>query len=609
LAGSGLPRGSSSVPGCCRGGGTAPAPIGRGPRAPVALEDLAAKEDPSATLGLTGLTLTSDYRRAAEEVIGWFLPRLGGRSTFMTCVTGVEPLAAVLRAALTVKDVLSGEVVTLEDSASSLKLTLKGQDVTTTLPHRLLYNMTTFATYLVYWGPDVAGETLEAKLRLASPGTPAVRDGAAATTVTVRDAVRDEAAKTVTVRLALSARPLLVDFNYGAEEVFALRAEAAERAMPTVDEIIFRHQQAETAQAALVRNYVANARISIHFQPTPLDSYDVITENRFFSDAKPPSGEELSFSLNGTRWGRNRPPFPLLQPEKVLSLPLALRLNRDYVYHLIGQDRMGDRPCYVVAFDPIDETRSLYRGKVWIDAERFVRLKVQAVQTGLAPPVVSNEEVQIYEPVATLGDRSIYLFSRLTSRQIILIAGRNLLVEKQVAFSDFRVNAEAFAEERQKARLSDAIMYRDTDLGLRHLIKRGDARVVSDKTTTSGKALAVGVTFDPSYDYPLPLFGIDYVSFNFLNRGLQLGFIFSGVLGAANLQKAKIGGTNFDVSVDFFGIAVKSNDQVYDEKGERTGERLQSRAVSTGVNLGYQLNDFQKVTLSSHVQVTLLAGA
>jgi len=568
----------------------------------TALDGLAAKEDPSAMLGLTGLVLPADGRRAAERLIGWYLAHLGGRSTFTTCVASVETLSSVLAAAVTVKDVVAGEVVTLEDGASSLKLTVKGQDVTATLPHHLLYNVTTSATYLVYWDPGGAGETLEVRLHLASAGTPAVRDGAAATTVKLRDAVRDETAKTSIARVDLSDRPLLLDFNFGAEEVYALRSEAAERAAPTVDEIIFRHQQAETAQAALVRNYTANARISIHFQPTPLDSYDVITENRFFSDTETAEWEELSFSLNGTRWGHDRPPFPLLQPEKVLSLPLALRLNRDYVYHFIGLDRVDDRPCYVVGFDPVDQAKPLYRGRVWIDAERFVRLKVQAVQTGLAAPVVSNEEVQVYEAVASLGERPIYLFSRLTSRQVMLIAGRNLLVEKHVAFTDFHVNDARFAEQREQARRGDDIMYRDTDRGLRFLVKRGNERVVSDQMTTSGKALAFGVTVDPSYDYPVPLAGIDYLNFNFLNRGLQFGFIFAGVLAAGNLQKARIGGTNFDVSVDFYGIALANNDQVYDEEGEKNGERLRSRPVSTGVNLGYQLSDFHKVTLSSHVQ-------
>jgi hypothetical protein len=74
------------------------------------------------------------------------------------------------------------------------------------------------------------------------------------------------------------------------------------------------------------------------------------------------------------------------------------------------------------------------------------------------------------------------------------------------------------------------------------------------------------------------------------------------VLGAGNLHKANIGGTKFDASVDFYGIVVNSNDQVYDVHGERTDERLQGRKVSTGVNLGYQLSDAQKLTVSSHAE-------
>jgi hypothetical protein len=517
-------------------------------------------------------------------------------------VTAADVLAAALKAAITVKDVFAGEIVTLDEQASALKLSVNGQDLTASIPHRLLYNMTTFATYLVYWDPDRPGQRLEVSLHLASAGTTVVRDAAAGTLVKLADAARDEALKTSTARVELSERPLLIDFNFGAQEVYALRSEAAERALPTVEEIVARYQQEETAQAALVKNYIANARVDIHFQPTALDSYDVVLDNRFFYDLETSEWEETSFSLNGTRFGRNRPPFPLLQPEKVLSLPLTLRFNRDYVYHLDGTDRVGDRACYVVRFDPIDKTRSLYRGKVWIDTERYVRLKVQAVQTNLAAPVVSNEETQTYEPVGRANDQPVYLFSKLVSHQIMLIAGRNLLVDRNVTFSNFQVNDETFVSQRQQARQSDNIMYRDTDKGLRNLIKRGEERVVSDHLTTNAKALALGATFDPSYDYPVPLFGIDYMNFNFLNRGLQLGFVFSGVLAAGNLQKANIGGTKFDLSVDFFGIAVNSNDQVYDEHGEIKGERLQNRKAVTGTNLGYQLSDFQKVTLGAHAQ-------
>jgi hypothetical protein len=59
---------------------------------------------------------------------------------------------------------------------------------------------------------------------------------------------------------------------------------------------------------------------------------------------------------------------------------------------------------------------------------------------------------------------------------------------------------------------------RDTDQGLRYLVKKGETRVVSDQTTTSSTAFALGVDVDPSFDFPLPIGGLDILDFNFLNR-------------------------------------------------------------------------------------------
>ena len=155
---------------------------------------------------------------------------------------------------------------------------------------------------------------------------------------------------------------------------------------------------------------------------------------------------------------------------------------------------------------------------MWIERRTFARVKVQAVQTGLSAPVVSNEEIQTYAPVASIGNRPIFLFTGLTARQIMLIAGRNLLVEKSVAFTDFRVNPEAFEGSREAARRSDRIMYRETDRGLRYYVKEGENRVVSERSTQSARAMAMGVTLDPSYAFPLPIFGINYLDFEFGTR-------------------------------------------------------------------------------------------
>ena len=152
--------------------------------------------------------------------------------------------------------------------------------------------------------------------------------------------------------------------------------------------------------------------------------------------------------MNGSKWGADRPPFPLLQPEKVLSLPLQLRFDEDYRYRLRGTERVDGFDCYVVRFEPVRRRASLYRGTVWIDRRTFARVRVQAVQAGLSAPVVSNEEMQHYAPVVPIGNQPVFLFSSLTARQIVLIAGRNLLSRRASAFSDFRVNDADFERER-----------------------------------------------------------------------------------------------------------------------------------------------------------------
>ena len=218
--------------------------------------------------------------------------------------------------------------------------------------------------------------------------------------------------------------------------------------------------------------------------------------------------------MNGTKWGPDRPAFPLLQAEKVLSLPLQLRFDSDYRYRLAGTERVGDYDCYVVRFDPVREGQSLYRGTVWIDADVCARQGA-----GGADGAVGAGRLERGDPDATrrssIGNRPVFLFTGLTARQIMLIAGRNLLVEKSVAFSDFRVNPEDFEGSRAEARRSDRIMYRETDRGLRYYVKEGDNRVVSDRSTQSARAMAMGVTLDPSYAFPLPIFGINYLDFEF----------------------------------------------------------------------------------------------
>ena len=141
----------------------------------------------------------------------------------------------------------------------------------------------------------------------------------------------------------------------------------------------------------------------------------------------------------------------------------------------------------------------------------------------------------------------------------MLIAGRNLLVERGIRFDGFELNATDFAARREAARAGNNVMYRDTDEGLRYLVKRDGVRVIEAPTTTATAGL-MGVIYDPSYDYPLPLIGVNYLNFNLMGKDNQLALVFGGVLALLNIQRPKLIGQHIDASLDLFAIAVKGND-------------------------------------------------
>jgi hypothetical protein len=581
--------------------------------------------DPTALVFERGSTLDGDAAAAWRTFISGELWRLGTASAVASYRVAPAVLSTLLRQAVAYSDLLGGELARIDDATSQLTIEPNASR------HLLVYETAKFGTYLIFapvTGGGAASGT-RVSLKIASDAKPTVRDPLTGAKRDVIDFTRDSAAQrtSFTVPSAASSSrgpanassrdatanapatnasadaPLIVDFNDSLGSVITERSEVKGKTTLSVAEIIARHQQVQAAQDAIVRTYTVAARMEQHFRPAISDpGYDVVTENRFFVEDEQVEWEELSFSVNGSTWKENRPPFPILQPEKVLSVPLKLRMTADYRYRLAGTETVDGHECYVIAFDPSQSPghaeQSFYRGIVWIDTASFVRRKLQAVQTKLSAPVVSNEETHHFEQVATLDGRTIVLPTRIISHQIVLIAGRNLLVDKETAFNTYDINPSAFTMQRQSARASNRIMYRDTDHGIRYLEKQGEERIVREKDVTSSKAIAMGTTIDPSYDFPLPIFGINYLDFNFRGPDSQLALLFAGVLALGNIQRPKLfGNPHLDGSVDFFAIAVPGGDRSYSPTGgERKDERLLTWPMFANANIGYQFDSFQKLS-------------
>ncbi len=568
------------------------------PRASDASAVLAAvaTEAPGLNIIASGDDLPADAPAAAGAYASAVIDALGTRVTAVCARGSSDAVKAALRALRPAATLLTGDVDAVDAAASSLRLGDTEPAASADVSSRLLFENHSFGTYLFLSAP-ASTTPLEIRVNVPVEGTPMIVDLTSGAVQRATGYVRE--GTTVRVQAPRTGHPTLIDFNADASgEVMASRTDVTATRQLTVEEIIARHRQQQATQDAAVDHYEAMVRMEQHFRPTLTDpGYDVVTENRYFSATDGVEWQELSFSVNGSRFDpKNRPPFPLLQPEKVLSLPLQLRFSDDYRYRLAGTERVAGLDCYIVKFDPVDQSRSLFRGTVWIDRRTFARVRVLAVQTHLSAPVVSNEEDQRYSPAIGVDGRPVFLMTGLSARQIVMIAGRNLLVERSVAFREVKVNGTGFSEARISARRSDNVMYRDTDKGARYFVKSGDTRVVSDRPTTKAKAAAMGVTIDPSYAFPLPIFGINYLNFAFRNPDTQFAMLFGGVLAAINIQRPKVPHTPFDASLDFFGIAVPSSDRVYDSAGEHPDERVITWPLTTGINLGWQYTAFQKAT-------------
>lgn len=486
---------------------------------------------------------------------------------------------------------------------ADLRVTSAGRDVTAQWQPRVLFGIDSLATYVAVDVPDDAPLRATLRLVLPVPGTAVLFDPMRAREVPL-PVVRDDERQTSEIELTLpSPGRWLIDMHRESDASFVQREDVTAARQLTLDEILARHQLRQAATRRAVGRYIADGTMQQYFRPTVTDpGFDVFTENRYYVEGDRVEWEELSFSVNGARWDTDRPPFPLLQPEKVLSPPLVVELDQRYRYRLAGMARVEARDCYVVHFDPVDTEASLYRGTVWIDVESFARVKQQVVQTNLVAPVVSNDETQTFAPVPLADGSEVFLPAHSYSQQLLLIAGRNLLVERRMTFGDYVIEPDDFEARREAARAGDHVMYVDTDAGVRYFVKDDSGtRVVSDGGTRTAKAQAFGVTIDPSYDFPLPMLGINYLNFELLGRkDTQLAVLFAGVLAAGNLQRPQIIGRRVDLNVDFFAIAVPGSDRYYDESGEHEEARLLTWPLSTGVNLGFQATSYQKITAQLH---------
>src|SRR5664279_2123080 len=340
------------------------------------------------------------------------------------------------------------------------------------------------------------------------------------------------------------------------EAAVAAVGVAATRGL-TAEEILARHQAWRAARDARWKNLTARNTMSMRFRFAELnDTFDLALAGPFFYEKG--GSYDWAWSeayFNGVRWkGKKIPELPLLQPQKVSDMPLALTFDDAYAYTLAGEDTVNGIPCWVLDFTPraAASDKPLYAGTVWIAKADFAAIRTRTRQLNLTAEIQAVDEVSDFGEVpASDGGPPLRLPTHTTGQWILKTFSRTTVIERESTLTDVRLDVPEFAAARQAAFASPDVMVRDTEKGVRYLEKTADGgRVVTENAKPSKLFGLGGLFYDGSYDYPLPLLGLYYVDLDFRDRHEQLQVFFAGILLSASYNQPRLFGTALDAGVE-----------------------------------------------------------
>ncbi len=412
----------------------------------------------------------------------------------------------------------------------------------------------------------------------------------------------------VPVRLTLSLAngPLAVRLTARekapAEAPKAAVGVAAARGI-TAEEILAQHQAWRAARDARWKTLSATNSLSMRFRFANLgNTIDLTLAGPFFYERG--SGFDWAWHdayFNGVRWkGKKLPELPLLQPEKVSDMPLALTLDDTYRYALVGEETVRGIPCWALDFEPrvAVTDKPVYAGRVWIARDGFAAVRVRTRQLNLTAEIQAVDETADFTDVpAPDGGPPLRLPTRTTGQWILKTFSRTTVIERESVLTDIRLDDPAFRAAREETFASKDTMVRETEKGVRYLekTKDGGRRVTED--AKHGKLFGLGGLFyDGAYDYPLPLLGVYWIDLDASKRHDQFQVLFGGVLLAASWSQPRLFGSPVDVGVDVFGIALRGTDALFVSGEEDKAQRVKSRSFAAAFKAG--------VPIARHIKLT-----
>ena len=288
-------------------------------------------------------------------------------------------------------------------------------------------------------------------------------------------------------------------------------------------------------------------------------------------------------------------------------MPLEIHFTKQYRYRLRGTDTVDGRDAWVVDFAPAGagESGKLYQGTVWVDRQLYARLRTRAVQIGPR----RRGHLQRGDPPLH-ADRRRRAARALVGRELHAAAAARGPADPLGGQHHDRGRARDPAHRRadQRPRLrggarrrsqqSDATMVRDTEQGLRYLVKDESGRARGQGGLRHQQAVpARRRLLRRRPRLPAAARRHQLLLLRLPGHG-QAGSTSSSPApcSPSTSREPRLFGSRFDVGADLFALAVPFADTVFRDDEEVRGARRSSSApASFGFKLGHPLGNFVKL--------------
>ncbi|MDJ0840397.1 MAG: hypothetical protein QNK37_28055 [Acidobacteriota bacterium] len=377
------------------------------------------------------------------------------------------------------------------------------------------------------------------------------------------------------------------------------RIEIRGRSVVDPYELVVKNQVFKDAEAQKFRSLEVDEDATYRYQVAGGFDIDItFRDTLIIRKDKPLERLRRELFIGGARWPyKKKPEFPLIQPEKVKRIPLTVDLDKTYSYSYRGEDTVNGAKTWRVRFKPKQEGANLFSGTVWIDQQTGAHRKLTARQTGMEAPVIANEITAFFDWQEDGGQRYWTQVAE-KSLQVLSIGGAQISLVIDSKRYNYRFNRDNTDQVVEEAYASDVTILRDTDDGLRYMVKKkdGSREIAAEENFSRARAIPGGILKDD--DSVVPLLGYNYTSLDFLKRGWQANFFVAGAVNDLLVTNPNFLDRGWDFTAELFATAIHFEDEVYDGVDQVDELTVQTLRQSLNFTLGIPLNGFTKLSFN-----------